>query len=194
MFRVDSRFKTDKQILIEFYSHHRVMAAALSFENIETGNLHNPEHTCRLTLPAVSGFRGEVVTGKARQKKQAEQAASAEALKVLVLAGLLQFSSGTRPQARPAEAGRLPPPPSISRPSDQSNHRPSAGPSASGSDPRSLQGAAGELFCPHPEALSEREAKALLHKANKEIENLRSQLAVANGGTIASRMRALDDS
>jgi len=31
-------------------------------------------------------------------------------------------------------------------------------------------------------------------QANKEIESLRSQLSSSNGGTIASRMRALDDS
>jgi len=61
MFRVDARFKTDKQILMEFYSHHRVMASAVSFENIETGTLHHPEHTCRLTLPAAGAFRGEVI-------------------------------------------------------------------------------------------------------------------------------------
>ena len=60
MFRVDARFKTDKQILMEFYAHHRVMASAVLFEHIETGTIHNPEHTCRLTLPPVPSFQGEV--------------------------------------------------------------------------------------------------------------------------------------
>ena len=39
----------------------------------------------------------QVVIGKARQKKLSEQAASAEALKVLVQAGVLQFSTSVRP-------------------------------------------------------------------------------------------------
>jgi len=134
MFRVDARFKTDKQILMEFYSHHRVMASAVSFENIETGTLHHPEHTCRLTLPAAGAFRGEVVNGKARQKKLAEQAASAEALRMLVLAGVLQFSSSVRPQmmqqqARHADGNRLPSPPGRPGSTSRPRERPSAGPS-----------------------------------------------------------------
>lgn len=60
MFNVDARFKTDKQILMEFYSHHRIIASAVQFEHQESGSLNAPEHTCRLTLPGVVGFRGEV--------------------------------------------------------------------------------------------------------------------------------------
>jgi hypothetical protein len=51
MYVADSRFKTDKQILLEFYQYHRILAAYVTFENIETGTLYHPEHTCRLMLP-----------------------------------------------------------------------------------------------------------------------------------------------